>query len=428
MGFRMSATPNVEPGSETQSDRLLWLAAAAVAGLGLTWLVISQPWSSGTETQPAAQSQGFELTAPAASRTTSALTSAADPQDALSSSLDNPLRMAQLAYEAGMLTEPEGYSAWTLYSRVLERDPDNEAARQGLDRVAADLLQRGRVALEQGRYEDTRTTVDRILGTLPGHTGAADLADRLDAMMPKLAPPPVPVAAQPPDPEIRATAPPAPAPPPAAEQPREQPRRESRPDPIVAAHEAFEQAMRENRLLAPAADSARHHVETMLAAQPEHELTRRDRELLVTELLARSTQALEALDTEAARTWIDEAEHLAADPIAVATARGALIDRLIAMESAKTLPASALAVVDYVAPVYPRIAATRELEGWVDLEFTVERNGSTRDITVADASHERYFRNEAIAAVERWRFEPRVFMDQTIEQRAFTRVRFVLAE
>ena len=39
-----------------------------------------------------------------------------DPRAAL----DNPLRMAQLAYDAGMLVEPEEYSAWTLFSRVVK--------------------------------------------------------------------------------------------------------------------------------------------------------------------------------------------------------------------------------------------------------------------------------------------------------------------
>jgi TonB family protein len=415
------------PSSDKQGDRLLWLAAGAVAAIGLIWLLISQPWSSDTESRPAAQQPSAVLTPSADSRPVSIST--AGGQSPLDSSLENPLRMAQLAYEAGMLTEPEDYSAWTLYARVLEQDPSSDAARQGLEKVVGDLLQRGRVALEQGSYDDTRVTVERILATLPTHTGATELAARLDAMKPTILPPPATVTASPPDPEIRAThaapaAPEAPTVRPPVEQRREQPRV----DPIVAAHEAFERAMRENRLLTPADDSARYHVESMLAAQTDHELTQRDRDLLVTELLARSTQALEGLDTEAARTWIDEAEHLAVDQGAVAMARLALTDRLIAMESAKTLPASALTVINYVAPLYPRFAATREVEGWVDLEFTVGRNGATQDIRVADASHERYFRDEAITAVQQWRFEPRIFMDQPIEQKTFTRVRFVLAE
>ena len=39
-------------------------------------------------------------------------------------------------------------------------------------------------------------------------------------------------------------------------------------------------------------------------------------------------------------------------------------------------------------------------------------DGTTRNIKIADASHENYFRKEAVAAVEKWRFEPRVFMDR----------------
>jgi TonB family protein len=343
----------------------------------------------------------------------------------LSSNLDNPLRMAQLAYEAGMLTEPEDYSAWTLYSNVLEKDPSNAAAFQGLEKVAADVLQRGGVALEQGRYQDAKSAADKILGALPEHTGARNLAARLDAMAPKeAAPPPRAAPATAPTPEITARVTPAPVIRPEVEKAPEQPKI----DPVVAAHEAFTRAMSENRLLTPANNNARHYVETMITAQANHDFTRQDRGVLVTELLARSTQALEALDTEAARTWIDEAERLATDQSAVATARLALSDRLIAMESAKVLPASTLKIVDYVAPDYPRFAASRGIEGWVDLEFTVARDGSTKNIEVADASHERYFRDEAVGAVQRWHFEPRVFMDQRIDQRAYTRVRFILEQ
>ena len=86
---------------------------------------------------------------------------------------------------------------------------------------------------------------------------------------------------------------------------------------------------------------------------------------------------------------------------------------------------SDLKVVNYVAPEYPDRALERGVEGWVDIEFTVATDGTTRDVTVADASTPTYFRREAVAAVEQWRFEPRVFMGRTIEQRSYTRIRFV---
>ncbi len=78
-----------------------------------------------------------------------------------------------------------------------------------------------------------------------------------------------------------------------------------------------------------------------------------------------------------------------------------------------------------MAPVYPTRALDRGLEGWVDLEFTVGVDGKTRDITIADASSDSLFRREATEAVKQWQFEPRVFMNRTIDQRCFTRIRFV---
>ncbi len=82
-------------------------------------------------------------------------------------------------------------------------------------------------------------------------------------------------------------------------------------------------------------------------------------------------------------------------------------------------------VVTYVAPVYPTRALDRGMAGWVDLEFTVGTDGKTRDITVANASNDNLFRREAMDAVKQWQFEPRVFLNRTIDQRVFTRIRFV---
>ena len=75
---------------------------------------------------------------------------------------------------------------------------------------------------------------------------------------------------------------------------------------------------------------------------------------------------------------------------------------------------------------YPEIALEREIEGWVDVEFVVTPAGNTAEITVVDASHARYFREEAVAAVEQWRFEPVIFMGEAIPQHAFIRLEFVL--
>jgi TonB family protein len=199
-------------------------------------------------------------------------------------------------------------------------------------------------------------------------------------------------------------------------------------DRLLKAHEAFRKAMSGNHLLTPADTSAKHYVAVMTQLAPDNEMTVNAQQMLFKELLSRSRQALEALDTDAARAWIDAAAGLGIDPSAVAEARNALTDKVVAMESQRPLPASALKLVSYAAPEYPRRAIEHDIEGWVDLEFTVAKDGTTREIKVTDSKNDYYFHEAAVAAVQRWRFKPRVLMGRTIDQRVFTKINFTLSD
>jgi len=405
-----------KPGKTTggQTDLLLYVAGGVVAAVGVAWLVVLKPWAGGST--PVAQADSPVVIATAAP---------AEPNgdDALASdggALDNPLRMAELAYQAGMLVEPEEYSAWTLYSRVVKAEPGNTVAAEGLRKVADDLVRRGETALEQGRFDDARTTVERIRAMLPAHEGAKALASRIwpasggssRAAVAESFKPEVP--AQQPLPRV------APV-----QVTQDAPARPAV-DPIAEASTAFDEAMAASRLLTPSDQSAKHFVEVLVAKSPNHETTKRARDRLSREFLSRATQSLEALDTEAATIWIDEADALGTDPNGVKAARARVVDQQIAFESAKPMPASALKIATYVAAAYPARANERGIEGWVDVEFTVRADGSVSNVTVAGASHENYFRREAVAAVEQWKFEPRIFMNRPIDQRSYTRIRFVL--
>jgi protein TonB len=404
-------TPTKDTGK--QSDLLLYVAGAVVAAVGVTWLVILKPWGSSAPPPP-------EQPAPTqtvAMADTPPPPSGDDAPSAPSAALDNPLRMADLAFQAGMLVEPEEYSAWTLYRGVVKSEPGNAAAVQGLNKVADELVRRGETALEQGRFDDARAIVERIRGALPAHSGMKALAEKIwpagsgrAAVAESAFKPELPVQAPPPKVapvQVVKEEPPKPV-----------------VDPVVELNQKFEDAMTAGRLLAPTDQSAKRYVEQMIAKHPSHELTRAARDRLSHEFLARSSQSLEARDTDAAGIWIDEAEHLGADPIAVRAARTQLVDLQVALESAKPIPASALKVKSYTKPVYPPRALERGVAGWVDIEFTVEPDGSTSHVAVADASTDTYFRKEAVAAVEQWKFEPRVFMNRPIAQRSYTRIRF----
>ena len=89
----------------------------------------------------------------------------------------------------------------------------------------------------------------------------------------------------------------------------------------------------------------------------------------------------------------------------------------------KVVPENQLRRTSFTAPVYPDRARARGTEGWVDLEFTVTNDGSTRDIVVRSAPPAGQFDSAAVNAVRRWRYEPRV-----AEQRVEARLRFRLSE
>jgi TonB family protein len=399
-----------------QGDLLLWVAGGVVAAVAVAWLVIMKPWAGGSA--DLAQVESPVVVAIAASPPPGPGADEPATPEGDQATLDNPLHMAELAYQAGMLVEPEEYSAWTLYSRVVKSEPDNTAAAEGLAKVADDLVRRGETALEQGRFDDARAAVERIRAVLPAHPGAKALGEKIwpatgvaansrdDDFKPE-----IPVQ-QPLPKVVPVDVAPQPAPKPAV-------------DPLVEAGQAFEQAMTASRLLTPTDQSAKHFVEVLVNLNPSHDVTRKARERLSREFLSRATQSLEALDIEAAGIWIDEAEAMGVDLNGVRNARSELTDQQIALESAKPLPASALKIATYVAPEYPARANERRIEGWVDVEFTILPDGTTRDVAVANASHEQYFRREAVSAVGQWKFEPRIFMNRPIEQRSYTRIRFV---
>jgi len=414
----MSATTSK---SSNQGDLMLWIAGGAIAAVGMAWLVIMQPWSGSggdaTEEAPVASTSTTPEPEPDQALVVAVVDDGGTtPPPGEEATLDNPLRMAELAYDAGMLVEPEEYSAWTLYARVLKSEPDNTAARDGLTKVADDLVRRGETALDQGRFDDARALVERIRGALPSHPGAKSLAQKI---WPEVSPTlPTRESLAIPAPEVPRVARVDTTPTPAPERPKV--------DPVKEASDAFDAAMAAGRLLTPPDSSAKHFVAVLDRTDANHEATRRARSVLSLELLSRATQSIEGLDPEAAGIWIDEAESLlGGNDEGVRKARSTLTDQLIAMESAKPVPASALKIATYVAPEYPQRALERNLQGWVDIEFTVGTDGKTRNVSVTASSHEAFFRREATDAVSKWQFEPRVFMGRAIEQTAYTRMRFV---
>lgn len=68
-----------------------------------------------------------------------------------------------------------------------------------------------------------------------------------------------------------------------------------------------------------------------------------------------------------------------------------------------------------VAPIYPRRAQSRGIEGFVIVEFTVTKNGSVRDAKVVHAEPADIFNRAAIAATLKFKYKPRVVDGEPME-------------
>lgn len=68
-----------------------------------------------------------------------------------------------------------------------------------------------------------------------------------------------------------------------------------------------------------------------------------------------------------------------------------------------------------VEPIYPSRAASRGIEGYVIVEFTVTTNGSVRDPRIVESEPSSIFNRAAERAVLKWKFKPRVVDGTPVE-------------
>ncbi|MGD8810001.1 MAG: energy transducer TonB, partial [Gammaproteobacteria bacterium] len=156
---------------------------------------------------------------------------------------------------------------------------------------------------------------------------------------------------------------------------------------------------------------------------------------LIGDVEARLTNAL-ALDVRediAAHRW-DQAET-SLDVFAVAglepaVARGLERDLTIARRQQQFLedaaPVGELQVAKSAPAEYPRAARVAGVSGWVDLHFTVDTHGATKDIEVVAAEPVGRFENAATAALAEYEFVPFELDDVVYERRLRLRMRFEL--
>ncbi|MBL8269981.1 TonB family protein [Steroidobacter sp.] len=204
--------------------------------------------------------------------------------------------------------------------------------------------------------------------------------------------------------------------------------RPAQPGPALAEQVAAVASLRERgSLISPVGSNAFESVLALRASYPDAEEVRSEQQRLAFVLLDRSRTALAGNNVDEAATLIEHADKLIPGMQAVRTLQEQLSAAQAERDFTKNVAqAGSLKRVREVPPVYPRDAQRAGTEGWVQVEFTILPDGSTRDLQVRNSEPAEVFDKAALDSVSKWRFEPVRKNGTPVAQRAVLQVRFVL--
>ena len=81
-----------------------------------------------------------------------------------------------------------------------------------------------------------------------------------------------------------------------------------------------------------------------------------------------------------------------------------------------------------IAPNYPKSAAEQGIEGIVTIEFTVNTMGSVEDPIIVTSTPAGIFDKEALRAILKFKFAPKVVKNKTVKSRVTQTIEFKLPE
>jgi len=378
------------------------------------------------------------------------------------------LGRANIALATGRLIEPRGDNALDLYREVLAVVPNHPEAAAGIARVVAALEAQVSAALAARDPQTGAAALAALRRAQPDHPRYAQFYDELISLSRSLAPAsPARVTRRPTVrrnveedaaawPSLSETA--AESADSFADEEVDAPLidtldaatdEEAEPDSAAllaetestetpeesAAHEdareqlALAVRLRERGLLIDPPENNAFDRLLVLLAQHSHFIeVDVERQRLALALVEHARTHLAAGDLEQTELYLDKVARIAPDLASLRALRVQLETARAERERDRVVPAAALKRTREVRPEYPRDAQSRGIEGWVDVEFTIAADGTTRDLIVRDAEPRGIFDRSALEALRRWRFEPIVRDGRAVEQRATIRLHYRLAD
>jgi TonB family protein len=301
----------------------------------------------------------------------------------------------------GRLLTPPGGSARDALVEARRLDPTDQSVAQAIRELSTILTDEARKSLAAGKYDEAQVFVNGARGL--GSAGAAlaiverSLADAIRAATPA---------------------------------PARRPAASSGPN-IDSMVTDVRQRLTDGKLIEPPGDSARDLLAALRTAAPTRPEVEELSRTLSTRLLDSSKQAMSAKIYDRSAQFLAAARDVGAryNEAAIAQAEADLARaREASAQQTNIVSAASLTRVRMINPTYPESARKRGTEGWVELAFTVQTNGTVDDVEVRNASPANVFDDAAVRAVRQWRFEPVVRNGEKVTQRALVRLRFTQAQ
>lgn len=355
---------------------------------------------------------------------------------------DANLRKGRLAAEADMLAYPPNQSALYYYNQILDIDAGHAIARAELDAVLGRIGQTTTAHMAVGEYSKAHALAVLVSQRNPNHQLVQGVARELDRLTNIYVEQAIQFAQDGRDADVDAALATAEALPGrnadyfsavrdsignirSARLAKAQGQLETVRLAAIQATTAWVEKVRDaitaGRLISPSGENAVEYL-----ADPDSPES--EKEALVSELtsalLSECSAKIDAGSLTDAERLLDTAAAYLGDVAEIQALQATLQQAFIAAQSERVLVLENFVRVDTTPAQYPRRALNRDIQGWVEVMFTVTAAGNTADIEVLDAMPPEIFDRASVEAVQKWTFEPHVFRGEAIDQRTSAKLVF----
>jgi len=299
------------------------------------------------------------------------------------------IELADQAFASGRITEPVTDNALYYFHQAVLVNSADERAREGLDMVVAYIIGDAESAVYESDWAQARRAAESILALMPEHEAAQSVLQRTEKFqqleeLSRLA-----VNQLATDRLLS----------PRGDNALSSYRRIARLDPGNAEAAVGIQTIAQ-RLVAKSQaaafdgdfDASAKYMEQARKIAPN--LGSLDQAAKLTDQFTRLTQEKEAEAAEVAKLKAIAAQRAAVSDAAVS---GTNPERIFSV--------SELTIERSIAPTFPRRAEASQKEGWVELNFRIDTQGSVVNAEVVRSS-DPIFESSALGAIRKWRFAP----------------------